>query len=141
MAQEVYIRQKAVLDIDDVVGTVLVTANSTGTQLIWNKGGLGYIRTRTGHKARLAFVGNNVDPGGESVVTFHIYVNGNQLQPPYDSFTQALGITYDPSGRLVAPVDLPQNAMIEVRADNTDPATDYNAFIRLRIEYEDLSPI
>lgn len=138
MSNEVVIYPKRAIDIDDVLATVNVLANTTGTKLVFNKLNSTSLRTRTGQKARLVFVGNAVDAGGESVVTFHVLINGTLLPSPYDSFQQALGVTYDPQSRNSVPLDLPQNALIEITADNSS-ATAYNAFARMRIEYESLN--
>lgn len=138
MAQEVYVYPKQVVDFDDVLATANILASTTGTKLTFNKNNQTFIRTRTGRRCRFVFVGNNVDPGGESSITFHIYINGTLLSPPYDSFQQALGLTYDPQSRNITPIDLPQNALVEIVADNSS-GTAYNAFARLRIEYEDLN--
>lgn len=136
MATEVYLYSKRVYDFDDVNGQVNALASTNDQKIVFANNGLTYIRTRTGRKARLAFVGNAVDAGGEPYITFHIVVNGAKARPPYDSFQLALGVTYDGSDRLQVPVDLPQNAMVEVIVDNSN-ASAFNAYIRIRIEYED----
>ena len=140
MPNEVYVRQRRVVDSDDLTAQVLVPKNTAGseTKLVWNRqGSPTFIRTRTGSRARLTFFGNAVDAGGESVVTFHVYVNGNRLPPPLDSFQFALGETFDPQSRLGYPIELPQSAIVEIAAENSSSTTDYNAFGRVRIEYED----
>lgn len=139
MSQEVIVHQKPVVDRDDRIGTVNVAASGVATPVVWGDTGLNYFRTRTGRRARLTFLGNAVDPGGESFITFHVLVNGAKLLPPYDSFTQALGETFNGWASLSLPVELPQNAMVQVIADNSDSANAYNVYNRVRIEYEDLN--
>lgn len=141
MATEVFVYPKPVVDSDDMVGSALIVKGTTGTKLTFLQSGQTFFRTRTGRKARLVFLGNAVDAGGESVITFHVKVNNVLLPPPYESFQQAMGTTYDAETRLAVPVELPQNALVEVLCDNsTDPSsgTDYNAYARVRVEYEDL---
>lgn len=137
MSQEVAIHSQAI-DFDDKTAQVNLGATSTDTPLVFDDSGIAYFFTRTGRRGRLTFVGNAVDTGGETKVTFHIKINGTRLQPPYNSFQQALGVTYDGWSSLSVPLDLPQGAMIEVTADNSDSTT-YNAFVRLRVEYESLN--
>ncbi len=138
MATEVFIHQKKVLDSDDKRASALIPKGTTGTKLVFDDGTT-FLRTRNGYKARLAFVGNAVDAGGESFVVFTILINGNPVKE-FRKFQQALGETFDPQSRMAVPTDLPQMGLVEVIADNTSDAstgTDYNAFIRLRVEYEE----
>lgn len=136
MAQEVYVYPNRVVDSDDKTATVNAVASTNGQKLVFDSDGQTFFRTRTGRRARLAFVGNAVDSGGETYITFHIYSNGNLLRAPYNSFQQALGETFKGSERLQVPIELPQNAMIEITVDNTDTNA-YHAFARLRVEYEE----
>lgn len=140
MSTEVFIRQKAVVDSDDKVFTGSATANTNGTKLTCSDSSRTHIITRTGRKARLVFVSNDAGSGGDAYLTFHIYVNGNPIQSaPYNSFSLSVGETYNPSGRMSVPVDLPQGALIEVLVDNSDAANAYTATVRLRVEYEDFN--
>lgn len=138
MSQEVFVNQKKVVDFDDVIASALISANTTGTKLTFSKNNAAFLVTRTGRRARLVHVGNAVDAGGETSLTFHVHVNGSRVSvPPYDSFQQAMGLTYDGYSRIAVPIELPQGALIEVVVDNSAAGTDYNAFARVRIEYED----
>lgn len=140
--QEVYISPKPPVDFDDKVFQATVVAAATLTPLVLQDGsGLTFFRTRTGRRARLIFVGNAVQPGGEAAITFHIYVNGNPLMyPPYDRFKQALGETYNGWANVSVDIPLPENAMIQVMADNSDdtsPDEDWIVDARLRVVYEE----
>lgn len=137
MAQEVFLYQKPVIDTDDKVCSVNVGAAATGTPLAFSDGQTSF-RTRVGKRARLASVANSVDPGAENLITFHILVNGAYALPPYDTFTQSMGETYRGDSRIAVPVELPQGALIQIVADNADAATAWNAYARIRVEYEDL---
>lgn len=139
---EVNIRTKPVTDADDMVFFKNILASASGTKLLLDSTDANstFFRTRTGRKARLAFVGNAVGSGGDPYVTFHILVNGNRInKKPYDSFNQALGETFNGWANISAPVNLPENALVEVTADNSDSGNAYDAFCRVRVEYEDLN--
>jgi hypothetical protein len=133
--QEVFINQNPVIDSDDKVGSASITHGAGEIPLVYEDG-LDYFRTRTGRRARLVFTGNAVDAGGESVITFHVYANGVRLPPPHASFQQALGATYDPQSRLAVPVNIPQNAYVQVKAENSHATDDFTAYVRVRLEYE-----
>lgn len=138
MSQEVFINQKKVVDVDDVTATASILANTTATKLTFSKNNAAFLVTRVGRRGRLVHVGNAVDAGGEAVLTFHILVNGTRIGfQPYDSFQQAMGLTYDGQNRIAVPIDLPQGAYIEIAVDNSSLTTAYSAYARLRIEYED----
>ena len=139
MSQQVFINQKPAIDFDDFVGSVSNGPSSNANAIKWQSPGQTYFRTRTGQKAYLVFIGNAVDPGGESKITFHVRVNGAFLRPPYDAFTQAMGETYNGWATLFARIELPQNAMIEVISDNSDGVNTYVSYARARIEYESLN--
>lgn len=137
MSQEVALRAQAI-DRDDKVASASIAASTT-TKLTFSDGTTNF-RTRTGRKGRLTFVGNDVDAGGETYLTFSILVNGARISDPLlSSFQQAIGETFDPSSSLSVPLELPQNALIEVSVTNSNGSTAYNAFIRLRVEYEPLN--
>lgn len=138
MSQEVAVRSQAI-DWDDKTAQVLAGTSSTNTPLVFDDTGLDHFFTRTGRRGRLTFVGNSVDAGGEDNVSFHILVNGTRMPRPYNEFQQALGLTYDGWSTLSVPLELPQGACIQVTVDNDDATTAYNAFIRLRVEYEPLN--
>ncbi len=138
MAQEVYISQRQAIDFDDKVCSASVAASATLTALTFQDTGLTYFRTRTGRRGYLTFVGNSVAAGGDASITFHLYVNGNPIhQPPFNSFQQALGETYNGWSANAVRFQLPENAMIEIRCDNSDSATAYLSYARLRVEYEE----
>ena len=140
MPQDVFIRQKQTVDFDDKVASISVAASAQLTPLAFIDTGLTYFRTRTGRRAFLAWIGNDVDAGGQAYITFHIYVNGNPIQKtPFNSFTQSIGETYNGHDQMAIKVPLPENALIEIRADNSDPVNAYGAYARLRVEYEDLN--
>lgn len=137
MPQQVSIYPRNIVDQDDKNGSVLVPTTGATTRLVFGDGQSNF-RTRTGRRCFISFIGNAVDPGGETQVMFHVLVNGARLQQPYDSFQQAMGLTYDGNSNMNLRLEVPQNAMIEVTAENADTATAYNAFIRMRVDYEEL---
>lgn len=137
MPIEVIVHQKPVLDADDKVGSATIPKTGASTALTFDNN-LDYFYTRTGSRGRLVAVGNDVDAGGTSHITFHIHVNGSRIAKiPFDNFTQALGAVYDTNSGRIPPIDLPQGAHIQVVCENNDTTTDYGAYIRLRVEYED----
>lgn len=137
-ANEVIIRQNATLNVDDKLCSVSLGSGAAETLMTFTDGRT-YFYTRTGRRARLMFVGNAVDPGYELYIHFHVYINGTRALPPYDDFSQAIGLTYDPGARMAVPMDLPQGALIQVKADAPGAVFTSNggAYARLRIEYED----
>lgn len=138
-APQVSISNKPIIDFQDKVGSATISASATGTKLTFDNSQTFFV-TRTGARPFLAQVANAVSSGGEDKITFHVYVNGNRIaKVPFDNFQQALGETYRSDGRLASPLELPQGALIEVLADNSDGSTSYSAFARLRVEYEDLN--
>lgn len=139
MTIDVFLRDRQVVDFQDKVGSVSVPANSTGTNLTFDDGAA-FFTTRTGLKPFLTNVSNDVDPGGENKIRFHLKVNGTRINKvPFDSFVQSLGETYKSDARLPYPIELPQGALIEIEAENSDGSTAYNAYSRLRVEYESLN--
>lgn len=144
MSTEVFVRQKRVVDSDDVLAQYVtagapasVPAAST-VKLTFNKTNSTNFVLRGGVKARCVFIGNDVDSGGSPYLTFQLLVNGNMFPAPYNSFTQAVGTTYTPGNSFTIPFDLPQNALIECVVINSNVTTAYGAFLRMRIEYEEI---
>ncbi len=138
MAQPVALQNQAI-DNDDKIASALIPKSGAATKVVFADGST-FLRTRTGRRATLTGFGNDVDPGGQTFLAFTIYVNGVPLQPPYYNFTQALGQTFNPlSLILTVPVSLPQGALVEVVVVNSDTTADYNAFVRLQVEYAPLN--
>lgn len=139
MTLDVFLRDRQVIDAQDKVASVGVSANTTGTKLVFDDGATFFV-TRTGARPFLAQIANAVDPGGESAIRFHVKVNGTRIaKVPFDSFTQSVGETYKSDGRLAYALELPQGALIEIEADNSSTDTAYTAYARLRVEYESLN--
>ena len=142
MGSEVFIDQRAVVDVDDLGGqSAALTAN--GSDSAWTN--VLTCRTRTGRDARLSLVANAVDSGSEAYMLFRVLVNGVPIADPlYSLFGSniigAVGSTFDPGQRMVRPVGLPQNAYVQIQAklQNTGSATTYKAYTRTRVEYVDL---
>jgi len=92
-------------------------------------------RLRIDAKPFLKSLGNAVQPGGESVISFFIRVNGAKLYP-YDGSNNTWGDPQNPS-ELPARIQLPRGALFEIMATSTDAANSWRATGRAFIEYED----
>jgi len=133
MSEEVLIRSRPIVDFDDKYLSANIPVNAgngtiaPGTVLSFN--------TRTGKQAFLTKLGNAVQAGGESSITFRVLVNGARLHP-YDGSQNQWG---DPSLLQGLPVRiaLPQNALIKIECDNSDTANIWTATARVFVEYED----
>lgn len=136
--QEVWVSQKRAIDFDDLTAQKTSLANSDGeTALTWPSG-LDYMRTRTGRRGFLTFVGNSTDAGGANYITFHVKINGNRIAvPPLDSFTQAMGETYNGWAQWIHKIEIPAGAHVQVTAENSDAGNSYGVYARLRFEYEE----
>ncbi len=136
--QEVWISQKRAVDADDLTCTLSALANSDGDKALNFPSGNDHFRTRTGRRAFLTFVGNAVDAGGATQITFHLKVNGNRIaRQPLDSFSQAMGETYNGWAQWIVRISLPENAMVQLSAENADTGNTYGVYGRIRVEYED----
>lgn len=139
--------QNPVIDSDDLYLTGTITANTTGTVLDNNNYPAGgffpqNFRTRGGKQAYITGIRNAVGIGGSAYATFHLLLDGSRIisqqGKSYGAFPNQLG---DPSQDTYLPVRIPigQSQLIQVTADNSDPANNYDFTIRVLIEYEDFS--
>ena len=130
------VRTKPVTGVEDPYVTALVPANAGMGTVAPKK--IFSVRLRTGVKAFLTKIGNAVQAGGESSVTFYLLLNGNARVHPYDGSQNQWG---DPANMAELPerIPLPQGGLLECYANNSDVANSYNATARAFIEYEDLA--
>lgn len=129
----VELKSKPIIDYQDLYSNATVTA-AAGTA---GNAPVTVIadRVRVGKRAFLAKLGNAVQAGGESYITFRVLLNGSRLWP-YDGSQNQWG---DPANLQDLPsrLELSQGALIQIRCDNSDPSNSYVATARLFIEYED----
>ncbi len=125
---EVIVHQKPVVDFDDKVAQVTVAASAVDTEILT-------FRTRTGRRARLVGFAFARDSGGEAYVTVRLLSNGAEVY----SYGSSVNQWSDPANinRLPVPVDLPQNAYIQVVASNSNTTDGYATTARVQVEYED----
>jgi hypothetical protein len=132
MSDRVEISTRPVIDFDDQYASASVSANA-GNNVVAPATIISF-RTKTGKKAFLTKIGNAVQAGGESFITFRLLQNKARIYP-YDGSQNQWG---DPAWLQPLPyrIELPSNALIEITCDNSDAAIAYIATARVFIEYE-----
>lgn len=129
------IRSKPIVDSEDVYVTATVplkSGNLTDTAIFK----LTSFYTKLHRKGFIRALGNAVAAGGEGQVTFRLLINGGRVYP-YDGSQSQWGV---PSLMEDLPqrIPVPAGALVEVQADNADTANDWEATVRVWMEYEDL---
>lgn len=91
-------------------------------------------RIPVGVKAFIRALGNAVQAGGESSLTFRLKFNGQRVYP-YDGSLNQWG---DPSQLQNLPARIPvaQGTIVSVECDNSDAANTWTATARVWLEYE-----
>jgi hypothetical protein len=130
MAKIYEIRKKPV--IDDGGDYQNVTAVKAVTTLIAS------VRLKTGVRAYLVKIGNAVSAGAEDYITWTLKVNGEALDARYVDFSNMITDPSNPEAQLPFEYELPQGALVELYAANSDAANDYGVTGQVQIYYTDL---
>lgn len=132
MAQDVFVYPKQVVDFDDIfAGPILIAKNGVPTSLT----SILTYQTKPGKQPYIAVLANDVDAGGIGSVYFTLRVNG--ISNPRYTLTVNQWSSPQLITRLPVRILVPQLATVTVDAYNASTTTDYNAFARIQVEYED----
>lgn len=125
---------KPVIDIEDIYPRSVDIPALSGDGATQPPVVIASKRLKMGCKAFLRALGNAVQPGGETYLTFQIRVNGAALYP-YDGSNNQWG---DPALLQDIPqrVDLGQGALLEVVLFNSHATDTFSATARVWVDYE-----
>lgn len=118
------------IDYKSPYATETIPKTGTAKQLI-------RLELKNGCRAFLLAVRNSVSAGGEDFILFSVRINGQPLED-FDRFKNQIAAPEAQNGQLVIRRELPQGALLDFIAVNTDAATDYSATVKLEIGYEAL---
>lgn len=130
MAKIYELRKKPV--VDDGGAYANVTAVKAKTTLIAS------LRLKTGVRAFLVKLGNAVSAGAEAYISWSLLVNGAAVDARYINFANMITDPADPESQLPFEIELPQGALVELYAANSDAANDYGVTGQLQVYYTDL---
>lgn len=124
----VIIDSEPVVDKDEFYGSVQCPA--AGAVVV------GSVRTYTGKRAAIVSYNNAVSSGGETSIKFYLRVNQVGVHP-FNGTQVQWGTPENPTP-LEIPVDVPQGALVDVYAVNSDGSNAYDVTARVIIHYKDI---
>lgn len=123
----------AIIDYDEKYATA--TAAVAASASVPTRTTILTLQVKPGKQAWLQFLGNAVQAGGDTFMTFRLLVN----RSPYYPFDGSLNQWAPPESNFDLPVayELPTSCEVQIVVDNSDASNTYTGTGRIRIVYTD----
>jgi hypothetical protein len=131
MAKIYELRNKPVIDDDGDYQNASIPKSGVDT-VVASK------RLKTGVRAYLVKIGNAVSAGAETYIKWNLRVNGAPLDQRFADFMNMITDPANPEAQLAKEYEVPQGALVELYAVNSDTTADYSVTGSIQIYYTDL---